>query len=153
MEQYASDGNECWKWYSNIQYNYSNIFEYSFLEIVSLSVREIVILSGHQTYPDTGTVHNQFNVQKFRSWVSITYLELSSLHMLNCFLTTCKSRRRPSICKFKFISICVTCETRCQHESIDSIMKTESSSNRTIGGEAWTKEFLFMITFQQAAIF
>ena len=97
-----------------------------------LSVREIVSLSWHRTYPDTGTVHNQMEVRKVRSGVCINYLELGSLYMLNCVLTTCNSRRRPSICKFKFRSICVTCETRCQHESITSIMKTESSSNGAI---------------------
>ena len=65
-------------------------------------------------------------------------------------MTTCNSRRGHSICKFKFRSVCVTCETRCQHESIDSIVETESSSNRTISGEAKIKKFLFTITFQQA---
>ena len=110
--------------------------EYWFWEILPLSVREIVSLSGHwtslsghRTYPDTGTVHDQFEEWKVRSGVSINYLELGALYMLNCFLTTCNSRRRLNICKFKFRSVCVTCETRCQHESIDSIVKTKSSSN------------------------
>ena len=39
------------------------------------------------------------------------------------------SKRRHSICKFKFGSICVTFEMRCQHESIDSIVKAERGSN------------------------
>ena len=107
----------------------------------------------HRTYPDTGTVQDQFELWIVRSSVSIIYLELGSLFMLNCFLTTCNSRRRPSICKFKFRSVCITCESRCQHESIDSIVKTESSSNRTICGQALIKEFLFTITFQQTAKF
>ena len=84
------------------------MFEYSFWEIISLS--------GHLTYPDTGTVQDQFEVQKVRSRVSIYYLELGSLYMLNSFLTTCNSRRKPRICKFK--------ESRCQHESIDIIVET-----------------------------
>ena len=88
----------------------------------------------HRTYSDTGTVQDQFELWIVRSSISIIYLELGSLFMLNCFLTTCNSRRRPSICKFKFRSVCVTCESRCQHESIDSIVKTESNSNRTICG-------------------
>ena len=107
-----------------------------FWEIVSLSVPEVVSPSGHLTYLDTGTLHDQFEVRKVQSGVSINYLELGSLYMLNCFLSTCNSRRRPSICKFKFRSVHVICETRCQHESIDSIVKTESNSNQTICGEA-----------------
>ena len=70
------DRNEYWKWYSNIWYNYSNIFECSFPEIVPLLVREIVSLSGHWTYPDSGTSHNQFEVRKVRSGVSINYLSV-----------------------------------------------------------------------------
>ena len=109
---------------------------YPFREIMPLSVWNIICLSRHQTYPDTGTVHDQFEVWKVRSWVSINYLELGSLYMVNCLLTTCNSRRRPSICKLKFRSICITCEMRCQDKSIDSIVKTKSSSNQTICGEA-----------------
>ena len=91
---------------------------------------------GHQTYPDAGNfkVHDQFEMRK--AGVSINSLELGSLYMLNCFLTTCNSRRRCSICKFKFGSICVTCEMRCQHESIKSMVKTESTGNQMICVEA-----------------
>ena len=80
-----------------------------------------------------GTNTENFEAQKVRSGVSKNYLEFGSLYtsMLNCFLATCNSKRRQSIGKFRFGSICVTCETRCQHESIHSIVKTESSSNRT----------------------
>ena len=102
--------------------------------MVSLSVREIVSVSGHRTYPDTGPVHDQVEVRKVCSWVSINYLELGSLYMLNCFLTTCNSRRRPGIRKFKFRSVCLTCERRCQHKGTDSILKTESSGDQTIYG-------------------
>ena len=109
-------------------------------------------LSGHQTYSNTGTVHEQFEVWKVRSGVSINYVELGSLYMLNCFLTTCNSRRRHSIGKFEFRSVCVTCETRCQHESIDRISKTDSS-NRMVCGEAQIKEFSFTIIFLQTAKF
>ena len=49
-----------------------------------LSLREIVSLSPHRTYPDTGIVHNQFMVQKVQSGVFINYLELGFLHMFNC---------------------------------------------------------------------
>ena len=91
---------------------------------------------GYRLYPDTGTVHGRFEVRKVQSGVFINKLELGSLYMLNCFLTTCNSRRRHSIGKFKFGSICVTCATRCQHERINSIVKTESTSNRTICGKA-----------------
>ena len=107
-----------------------------FWEVLPLSVQEIVSLSRHRTYPDTDTVHDQFEGRKIRSGVSINDLELGSWYTLNFFLTTCNSRRRPSLCKLKFRSICFTCETKYQHESIDSIVKTESSSNRTICGEA-----------------
>ena len=82
----------------------------------------------HWTYPDTGIVHDQFEALKVRFEVSINYSKLGSLYV-KCFLTICNSRRRPSICKFKLKSVCVTCQTRSQHESIDSIVKTESSSN------------------------
>ena len=78
------------------------LFEYLFWEILPLSVQEIVSLYGHWTFLDTGTVHDQFEVQKVRSGISINYLELGSLYKLNCFLTSCNSRRRLSICKFKF---------------------------------------------------
>ena len=89
-----------------------------------LWIREIVSLSGQRTYLDTGnvTVHNQFEVRKVLLGISINYLELSSLYMSNCFLTTCIARRRHSICKFKFGSVC---KTRCQHKSIDSIGPTK----------------------------
>ena len=53
------------------------------------SCREMVPLSGHQTYPDTGTVHNQVEVRKVWSGISINYLELGSLYIVNCFFTTC----------------------------------------------------------------
>ena len=48
------------------------------------------------------------------------------------FLDHCNSRRRPSICIFEFRSVSVTRETRCQHEGIDSTVKTENSSDRTM---------------------
>ena len=130
------DRNEYWKCYSNIWYNSSNIFKYSFWKIMPLSGSEIVSLSRHRTYQDTGTSHDQSEVQKVRSGVSINYLELGSWYMLHCFLTTWNARRSPAICKFKIRSVCVTYETRCQHESIDGIVKTESNSNRMICGEA-----------------
>ena len=68
--------------------------------MVPLSVWEIISLSEHQTYPDTGTVHDQLEVQKVQPGVSINYLELGSLYMVNIFLTTANSRRRPGICQF-----------------------------------------------------
>ena len=68
--------------------------------------------------------------------------------MVKFYLTTCNSRRKPSICKFKCRSVCLTCVTKSQHESI---VQTESSSNRTICVEAYIGEFLFTITFQQTA--
>ena len=71
-------------------------------------------------------IHDQFKVRKLWSGVSINDLELGSLYMSNCFFTIFNSRGRPSICKFKFRGVCVTCEMRCQHESIDSIVTTES---------------------------
>ena len=109
---------------------------YSKIRLGDCVCQEIISLSKPRIYTETGTEHDQFELRKVRSGVFMNYLELGSLCMLNCFLTTCNSRRRPSICKFKFRSVCVTCKMRCQHESIDSIVKTESSSNRTICGEA-----------------
>ena len=56
------------------------MFEYSFREIVPLSVLEIVSLSGHWTHSDTGTVHDQYEVLgKVCSGISIKNLELGSL--------------------------------------------------------------------------
>ena len=120
------------------------VFEYCFWEIVPRWVWEIVSLSGHQTYPDTGTVHDQVEVRKVQCGVSINYLELFSLYMVNSFLTTCNSRRRLGICKFKFRSVCLTCETRCKHESTCSIVKTESSSNQTICGVKGINQRIFV---------
>ena len=61
---------------------YSNI---RFWELMPLSVRVIVSLSGHRTYPDTGTSHDQYEVRKVQSGVSINCLEIGSLYMLHCF--------------------------------------------------------------------
>ena len=109
-----------------------------------LSVREIVSLSEHRTYPDTGTVHDQFEVRKVWSRVTINYLELGSLYMVNCFFTAWNLRRRPSFFKYKFRRVCLTCEMRCQHESTDSIVKTKSSSYRTICGVRGINQRIFV---------
>ena len=50
-----------------------------------LSIWEMVSLSRHQTYPDTGTVHDQFEVRKDQAEVSVNCLELESLYV-NMFL-------------------------------------------------------------------
>ena len=52
---------------------------------------------------DTGTVYDQVEVRKVWSWVSINYLELGSLYLVNYFLTTCNSRRRSGICNFELL--------------------------------------------------
>ena len=66
------------------------LFEYSLWEIMPQSVREIVSLSGY--WYITRSIWGAESLV----WVSITYLELGSLYMLHCFLTTVTQEEDPA---------------------------------------------------------
>ena len=83
-------------------------------------------------------VHHTINLRckKFGLGVSKSYLQIApSCDTL--FLDHLEPQEEdPAFANLNIRNVCVTRETSCQHESITSIVKKESSSNRTIFGGA-----------------